>query len=493
MRSFKGLIVPLIIMVLLVTGVIIYFAVSSSNTEDPADNETTYAFTASTDEVKAVSVWTKESGKATTKVSKIKVDDLTYDFAYEGEDKDPAADYSQEKLSAFATMLMVYAADKVADNVPLTEYGLDDPDYKVYIDLENGETHTVSLGNLSPDGNNVYINVDGKNEVFMTAALKVTYAKYKGKDFLEPQILDIDMSGVSSVRFVRTTDGLDLSADVSYDSNKELASYHIVNPYDINASEYFASLVEQIAKLEISSYIDISAADKASYGLDKPAFSFIFEGKDGSSKKVYLSKNLADKYYGYIEGDTDHFYIDRNQIQLLEAPELALIEAYVAYYNVSELSSIKGTCKDQDFTLKLDVKDDEAISDDGADVELDGRNAKVFNEQGRSYCAMFFESLVCMPIAGSDVKASPTLNDPVSTFSFIGKNYQTKTIDLVKRNNETYYVFADGNYTGFYVHDDALNKNGGQDTYSYGVWEAYKLLNTAISENMNGIYNIPVV
>lgn len=493
MRSFKGLIVPLIIMILLVTGVIIYFAVSSANSEDPADNGTTYALNATADEVKSISVWTKDSGKASTKVSKVKVDDYSYYFVYDGEDKDTAVDYSTEKLSAFASMLMSYAADKVTDNIPLAEYGLDDPGYKVIVEYENGETHTVCLGNLSPDENNVYINVDGRNEVYMTAALKLTYAGYKARDFLEPQILDIDMSGISSVRFIRTTDGLDLTSEVSYDATKDTYSYHIVKPYDIEASEYFVSLVEQIAKLEISSYVDVADADRASYGLDKPAFTFVFESNNGSTKKVYLSRNLADKYYGYIEGESDHFYIDRQQIQLLEAPELSLIRSYVAYYNVSDLSSIKGTNGDLSFTLKLDVKDDEAISDDGADVELDGRNAKIFNEQGRSYCAMFFESLVCMPIAGSDLNAKPVLNDPVSTFSFIGKNYQTKTIDLVKRNNETYYVFADGNYTGFYVHDNALNRNGGPDTYSYGVWEAYKLLNTAISENMNGIYNIPVV
>lgn len=490
MRSFKGLIVPLIIMILLVTGVVIYFAVSAANSKDPDDNGTVYAFTATTDEVKSISVWTKETGKTSAKVSKIKVDEYSYDFAYEGDDKDLSAAYSSAKMSAFASMLMSYASDKVSDNMPLAEYGLDDPEYKVIIDLENGETHTVSLGNITPDGSNVYVNVDGNSEVYMTAALKLTYAKYKARDFLEPQILDIDMSGVSSVRFTRTTDGLDITADVSYNANKDLTSYHIVKPYDINASEYFATLIERIAKLEITAYVDFEPSERASYGLDKPAFTFVFEDTNGSARKICLSRNLADKYYGYIEGDADHFYIDREQIQLLEAPEMALIQNYVAYYNVSELSSIKGSCKDMSFTLKLDVKDDEAISDDGADVELDGRNAKIRNEQGRSYCAMFFESLVCMEIAGSDVNAKPTLTDPYSSFSFIGKNYQTKTIDLVKRNNETYYVFADGVYTGFYINDDALNKNGGQDTYSYGVWEAYKLLNTAISENMNGIYNI---
>ena len=46
-------------------------------------------------------------------------------------------------------------------------------------------------------------------------------------------------------------------------------------------------------------------------------------------------------------------------------------------------------------------------------------------------------------------------------------------------------------YTGFFVYASELFKDGGTDTYSYGVMGAYDLLTTAINDNLNGIYDIP--
>ncbi|MBP5655916.1 MAG: DUF4340 domain-containing protein [Clostridiales bacterium] len=493
MRSFKSLLIPLIIMVLLVTGVIIYFVTSpgsGSSATDPSD--TPQALIVSTEDLRSVSVRKPDGSAPLIKVLIEKVsEELSYNYVYYGEDKDLQATYSQNKMSDYAAALSSFGGELINGDAPLSEYGLDTPDYIVTVELVSGESHTVNIGRFASDKKYVYISIDGRSDVFMVSSDKAEFAAYKGSDLLESQILDLDYSNMESVRFTRTTDGLDIAASVTLDQESQYPVYSITKPLNRDSSVNFATLMNRMAKLDITSFVEMSSGDLSSYGLDKPSFTVVFTNKDSSTVTIHISANLAGCYYGFIEGSDEYFKLSERDYSLLEAQALSFIDPYVAYYNASELSSIKGTYKDQSFVFKLDVDEKEAISDEHATCELDGRNAKIFNSEGRSYCAMFFESIVCMEIGGIDTSAAPALKDPVTTLTFIGKDYKTNTYDIVSRSADSYYVFENGEYTGYYVFEKALFNNGGQDTYSYGVWEAFKLLNTAISENIGGVYDIP--
>ena len=492
MRSFKSLLIPAVIMVLLVIGVIVYFIVSgSSGTGKTEPTGQAEAFYVKAEQLKSLSVEAKDPSRSAIKISMEPGSDGNVQYTYDGQDKDPKTTYSSDKMKECVSMLSSLYGTLISSDMSLSEYGLAEPDYKVTYEFNNGEIHTAGFGILSPDGKSVYINVDGKQEVYAVDSERATYADYTVQDLMETKVMDLDFAELATVRFQRTSDNFDITCEAKYNAETEESSYHVIKPYNIDASSYFTTLVSNIAKLEVASFIDIDSGELASYGLDKPSFIITFTMNSGSSKKLCLSSNLAGFYYGYIEGTSDYFKISDSQIKLLEAPYLSLLEAYIAYYNVSDLSSIKGNYKDEQFVFSLDVDDNEAISDDGTYVELDGRNAKIFNSEGRSYCAMFFESLVCMEIGGIDMDAEPSYGDPLCSFTFVGKDYQTKTVEFITRTNDSYFVFVNGEYSGFYVFDKVLFNNGGQDTYSYGVWEAYKLLNTAISENINGVYDIP--
>ena len=491
MRSFKSLLVPLIIMVILVAGVIVYFAISASSKE-PLESQSVELVSAGYADLDSISIRSKDPSVPMVSVLIKTEDGFAWDFEYDGEDKDPKASYSSYKMSSFVSALTYYYADPIPDNEALSEYGLQDPDYKIILAKKDGESVVINIGDLTPDGSNVYINLEGQKKVYTVPAIKKEYAAYKGSDFIESQILDLDYSQMESVRFTRKTDGLDLTAVVSASDNDDAPLFHITSPIEKDASSNFSTLMDYIAKLHIMAYVDIKAEELESYGLSDPAFVFSITNKDGSVKKICISKNMADYYYGYIDGSKEYFKLSGNEIGLLDAPVLSYMQAYVRYFRASEISVVKGEYKDDSFEFSLDVKEDEAISDKDATALLNGRNAQVINNEGRSYCAMFFESLVCMDIGGLELDAKPVLNDPVCNLTFITSNYQTYLVEFVKRNNDSYYVFINGEYSGYYVYDKVLFNNGGTDTYSYGVWEAYKLLNTAISENRSGVYNIPV-
>ena len=93
-------------------------------------------------------------------------------------------------------------------------------------------------------------------------------------------------------------------------------------------------------------------------------------------------------------------------------------------------------------------------------------------------------------LSGIDTNAKPEYK-PELNFTFNTKTYVTYKIDFVKRDESSYYVFVDGEYSYFYVDNAELFAYGGKNTYAYGAWAAYQLLDTAIKENVGGIYDIP--
>ena len=104
---------------------------------------------------------------------------------------------------------------------------------------------------------------------------------------------------------------------------------------------------------------------------------------------------------------------------------------------------------------------------------------------------MLYEAIACIDIDGIERDAAPAL-DPVLTLVITTKDSVTQTYDFVSRNENSYYVFIDGEYSYFYVYKDELFRDGKGDTYSYGVWPAYQVFDEAIGGSIAGVYDIPV-
>ena len=184
--------------------------------------------------------------------------------------------------------------------------------------------------------------------------------------------------------------------------------------------------------------------------------------------------------------------VTESQLEGIDLSELVLIDPYVNYCYVNNFSSITGKYGDQSFKLGLDVPEGKSINSDGSIVELNGRNAQIVDSEGRSYSSILFESLACIKIGGIELEADVnTASGPVISFSFNDKSYNSTVVDFYQRDTDSYYVLKDGKYTGFYVYSTELFYDGGFDTYSYGCWSAYELLNEAITNNLNGVYDMP--
>ena len=312
----------------------------------------------------------------------------------------------------------------------------------------------------------------------------------KGISFLDSLIVDIDYREVKTVHFDRKTDGLALDANVTVNNNG-IAVFELYSPYVHGTSGYFGNMFDTLSSIVIDDYVAIDNSELKTYGLDVPAYHFVFNMNNGSKTEFFFSKPISGYYYGYIGGTNKYFKLSEYVLTGLDIAETVLIDPYICYCYAKDYKTIIGTYKDKTFKFELDVDSGNSIVSDDSRVTLDGRNAKITDSAGRSYCSVLFESIACIKIGGIEIaeKTKPS-SEAELTLTFIDKNYVTTVYEFYPKGTDSYYVYKNGEYMNFYVYATEIFNDGGSDTYSYGYWKAYELLNQAISENMNGIYDL---
>ena len=493
MKSAKNLLIPSIVLILLALTVGVFFIVDRYTKRHPVETtlNTVDLLYINPVDLASVSVFHKESN-VTVRIDKKSAANGSDVYSYSGSDKGSDS-YSQNEMASFVSELSSFVGcTPVSETATLSEFGLDSPAFTVTVTKLDGTSSVVLIGDLSPDREHCYLCIKGSAAVYMTEVIKYNCAARTANDFLDSRILDVEMSNVESVRFARKKDSIDISASCRYDENADTYTFRFNKPFEIDSSTYFDRLIEILCSLEASEYEDSSAENINRYGLNDPQFSVVIRLKSGQVQSFGFSSLVNGYYYGRLNGSGKIFKVVSGKLESIESPVLVLISEYIFYDTCDNIDSVECSGSGKSFELRLDVGKGKAISDDNSTVTLDGRNAKVNNSNGRSYAAMLYESIFCINIGGVD-ETDPVTEGvtPVTTIRIFDRNHSSVVYDFYKRSDSTCYVFRNGQYTKFYIFNRELYNDGGSDTYDYGIWPAYEMLTKAITNGINGVYDIP--
>ena len=326
MKSVKNLLVPFIILIALIIGVVVYYAVNNAKNKKPVETsggliDVVYV---NRSDISSVSVFNRETGNTAT-VTCTANSNGSYVYEYLGDDAVPGEEYSQSGLSNFVDYMTYFACNsKVSSSGNFSDYGLDTPRFTITINANNGTSTTVYLGNRSPDGKYCYMFVEGSADIYTIGVIKLAYAEKTAVNFIDTKALNINYNDLKTVHFDRKTDGLSLDANVSVSNN--IATFEFYKPYVHEASPYFGTLMDSITSLQISEYIDVDASGLAAYGLDDPCYHFVLTMNNGEKTELYFSKKISGFYYGYMTGLNKYFMLSEYQIDGLDMQELVLID-----------------------------------------------------------------------------------------------------------------------------------------------------------------------
>ena len=502
MKTWKNLIVPAVILAVLIAGYLVYkFALTdtadlqATAADSGTSGTVSYAINIQTGDIAAIHV-TKKDGTGFSVVSSL--DDAGaagWNFSSDSEEISGYG-FSQESLSAFVSRISsaqaVAAITDAKDS--LTEYGLDDPAYKVDFTLVSGQKHVLLLGNTTFDGSNVYCTLDDTG-IVSTVDLQVEEACDASLiDFVDLKITDTDKNDVASVSFRRAHDNIDVTAAGSQvpgdDGTSAVFTWEFTKPFSIPAGTVFETLADEVLALSAANYVDLHPADYAVYGLDSPAYTFDILLTDGSEKQIDISSDRGGVYYGTCTGSPAVFSLNTSALTGLETSLPNLIDPRLADDLISGVKNIEASFPEGIISMDIDIAADGSISDADSVARVNGINAKVTDREGRSYFELLFESIEGISVTGFDFDAKPQDTRDISII-ITGKNSTQKIIDLAVKDENTYYAFIDGEYFGFLVSKAEIYKDNGSYLYSYGAWAAYNRLIEAISgDEGSGIYVI---
>lgn len=499
MKTWKNLLIPAVLLVLLIAGFVVYNYAFKDRTDPQTTAETSLpssdAVNYAAGDIAKIHVLKKDgTGYSVTAGSGA---DAAAAWSYSSDGEDVSAyHFSQEKLASFVSVISSCdAVETIADaSDSMSEYGFENPAFTVTFTLTSGEEHTLVFGNNSFDCKDVYCKLDNSGSVFTTYVIKAETCNSSLVDFLDPAILSVDPSDVSSVSFKRTEDNLDISAAggqvPTADGTSTEFGWTFTSPFAISASEAFGTLMNSVLALKVSSYQDLKPEDYAKYDLDKPAYTFDITLTSGKHMQVMLSKDEGGIYYGASTETPAVFTLATSVLTGLQTPLIELIDPYLDYQFIYNVKNIEATFPEGSFSMDMDVAQGKTISDKESTAKINGVNAKVTDDTGRSYFAVLYEGVICMNITGFDFAAKPADTKDIS-ITVTQKDTTQTTIDLAVKDENTYYAFINGAYSGFLVSKDEVYRDNGKNLYDYGAWAAYGRLMEAIDgDNGSGVYVI---
>jgi len=325
MKTWKNLIIPAGLLVLLVC-LLFSYQYWGRNAGDAGDaSETSYAdrVLISYDEADISSVHVDRSDGTEFTVSS--AGNGIWDYASNHESTGGYA-LSQMNLAGFilSQAYCVVSEPLNEEGQDLSEYGLDQPSASVTYTMTSGAVHTMLYGNLSPDEGEVYCMFDSSGIVYTAEALKLAKCRSTLLDFLDTDITDLDAGDTESITFTRTEDDTVIIASPrtsSSDTGSALETkWKCSQPQSAESTLVFDSLIKSFMHITADSFAEFEPDDLSGYGLDDPAYTFVAVLLDNSRVEVKLSRDMGGIYYGISSSSPAVFRIKTSAITGLQTP-----------------------------------------------------------------------------------------------------------------------------------------------------------------------------
>ena len=176
--------------------------------------------------------------------------------------------------------------DRLIDEAPddLDRFGLEDPEVEVTVELDDGSSHSLALGNGTPVGFNVFVRPGGGDTVYTTAAGLKDAVNKTLFDLRDRSILTFDEPDVA--RLDLTTADLDASIERQPALGDGIARWNLTEPIEARAdADTIAAYLRRLRNDRALAYPsdDPRDEDLATYGLDEPRLTVrVWTGDDSA-------------------------------------------------------------------------------------------------------------------------------------------------------------------------------------------------------------------
>lgn len=523
MKKGKSVIALLVALVILIGAYVAYTVVQNrtGSETDPSTSDTTSEFEYLTDftaadveEVKlenadASFVWSPKTVNAGESNEKVELELSQPEIA------NLNASTAASKGNALLKLRVASIVSEDAAN--LADYGLDTPTAVLTITAKDGSETVLQMGSpLRNEETKAYAKLLDSNRVVVVNGL-VSTMSVKRADLVLTKILPFELYQVDSFDFTRRSDQMhakllvinpETTPDVTptpvpeeelsvSELNEAAAgrSWRFTEPFswEADATDINTMLAEFTA-VTASEIVSTSIDDPAKYGFDDPAYSYTLYAGDEELTVTIGNEAGSGKRYMSVVGRDELMTVDMSTFTVIDRQRSALVNSFVALINISDLDNIQLITPEKHYDMQIfHPTNEEQEADETLDYvyTINGEDATVTNKSGDYYFRKLYSGILSLMVDGEELDATPTgkpLYSVTITKRTAGKD--AITIELYERNDQSFYLFKDGEYTGFYTRYTRVD-NDSQNDSNLGLLQLLERMETAMANAVDGVYIIP--
>jgi len=357
--------------------------------------------------------------------------------------------YDASSLDSIVLNAASIIADKVVeeDAGDLSIYGLNNPAV-ARVKGKDGVVTSIEIGDKTPTGGGYYVKLEGSNTVYVISSFRGGKLLSDRKSMRSKVLYEITSDQITSLAMNRKGNNVFVAEKV------DDTTWSMTSPIkgNVNDSALY-SMLEALAGTSVLEFIDDNPTDLSQYGLEKPAYEFVFNAKDAGEITLQLGKEKSKGWsiYAKLAGKDEVFTVDVSAFTFLDKPLKEIVDVFAYIVNIDQVKKIELTMDGKTTNMTLDVyKDEEGNQDSDKDkFYVNGIDASGRDENDDQPFRKFYQALIGVTIDEIDLEGKPEGNAEI-TINYTLADGSMK-VEYIPKNENFYYVVRNGEYAGVLV------------------------------------------
>lgn len=353
MKLYRNLIILLVVIAVLVGAFIGVNMLAPENeepqVEESLNTETVSVFEADSDTVTKVTVKTPKGEYSVTKSA----DKLNLSNG-------SGLRISESKLQSLIYSCSAVTASKIMSEVPedVAKFGFDSVESSVTVELKDGSSKTILIGDATLDNKSGYIKLTDSNTIYLKSAYGIENLTPEYEDFIDKSLLSVDTGDLSSLKHVYISKQGNTAVKLDYiniaSGNEEKYAWKMTEPVyaDVNGQVLSDKILTALESFNAVDVAEAHISDRSIYEFDNPYATFSISYKDKTTNLIF-GRNYNDYRFVMIEGYNSVYTVKESALTFLDIPYQNLMSQLIHVEYIDEISKVEISGPDTDITMEI--------------------------------------------------------------------------------------------------------------------------------------------
>ena len=357
------------------------------------------------------------------------------------------------------------SSNVIGKSKDLKQFGLDNP-FLLKVELLDNTQKVLEIGNESPVKGNYYVKAEEDNTIYTIPGHIAESLMSAKEEYKDKRLFHSDRESIESLLFVR--DGTKVFEIKKLSEFNWIITYPVEIGADINVVQ---EIVQRIASIDISEFIDESTNDYAQYGLDAPKYVLkISTPEQTANISIGDSIGRDNEAYAISTEYEEVVTINKEKTFFFDLEYEALASKLIASLNINDVDKI--TVKTEELNVEAEINHDVGNQEKGR-FKVNGKDAMVKDDRDKLIFEEFYTSLIRISQTEFDLEAEPDVEPEITIEYFLNKPPNNIKLEFLPYDDEEFYVKRNGKFAGLIVLKEQIYG-------SKGVLTKYEELKEAI-------------